>query len=89
MSGGDNSTTVSPVSAGVQSYEPFIRKYAKQCGIGEYVELIKAVMMQPDLRVWSAGLYKLRKTDMVAKGRRKNFAYVFVFFCCNVCDINN
>ena len=46
MMGGENSTTVSPVSAGVQSYEPLIRKYAKQYGIGEYVELIKAVMMQ-------------------------------------------
>ena len=46
MTGGDNSTTVSPVSAGVQSYESLIRKYAKQYRIGEYVELIKAVMMQ-------------------------------------------
>lgn len=46
MTGGDNSTTVSPVSAEVQAYEPLIRKYAKQYGIGEYVELIKAVMMQ-------------------------------------------
>ena len=46
MTGGDNSTTVTPVSAEVQAYEPVIRKYAKQYGIGEYVELIKAVMMQ-------------------------------------------
>ena len=46
MMGGDNATTVSPVSAEVQAYEPVIRKYAKQYGIGEYVELIKAVMMQ-------------------------------------------
>ena len=46
MTGGDNATTVSPVSAEVQAYEPVIRKYAKQYGIGEYVELIKAVMMQ-------------------------------------------
>lgn len=46
MTGGDNSSTVSPVSAEVQAYEPLIRKYAKQYGIGEYVELIKAVMMQ-------------------------------------------
>lgn len=46
MTGGDNSTTVTPVSAEVQAYEPVIRKYAKQHGIGEYVELIKAVMMQ-------------------------------------------
>lgn len=46
MTGGDNSSTVSPISAEVQAYEPLIRKYAKQYGIGEYVELIKAVMMQ-------------------------------------------
>ncbi len=46
MTGGDNTSTVSPVSAEVQAYEPVIRKYAKQYGIGEYVELIKAVMMQ-------------------------------------------
>lgn len=46
MTGGDNSSTVSPVSTEVQAYEPLIRKYAKQYGIGEYVELIKAVMMQ-------------------------------------------
>ncbi len=46
MTGGDNASTVSPVSAEVQAYEPLIRKYAKQYGIGEYVELIKAVMMQ-------------------------------------------
>lgn len=43
MTGGDNAATV---SAEVQAYEPVIRKYAKQYGIGEYVELIKAVMMQ-------------------------------------------
>lgn len=46
MTGGDNAATVSPVSAEVQAYEPVIRKYAKQYGIGEYVELVKAVMMQ-------------------------------------------
>lgn len=46
VTGGDNSSTVSPISAEVQAYEPLIRKYAKQYGIGEYVELIKAVMMQ-------------------------------------------
>lgn len=46
MTGGDNSSTVTPVSAEVQAYEPVIRKYAKQYEIGEYVELIKAVMMQ-------------------------------------------
>jgi len=46
MVGGDNSSTVSPVSAEVEAYEPVIRLYANQYGIGEYVELIKAVMMQ-------------------------------------------
>lgn len=46
MTGGDNSTTVTPVSAEVQAYDPVIRKYAKQYRIAEYVELIKAVMMQ-------------------------------------------
>lgn len=44
--GGDNSSTVSPVSDEVEAYEPLIRHYANQYGIGEYVELIKAVMMQ-------------------------------------------
>ncbi len=46
MTGGDNFSTISPVSAEVQAYEPVIRKYAKQYGIAEYVELIKAVIMQ-------------------------------------------
>jgi hypothetical protein len=46
MVGGGNSSTVSPVSAEVEAYEPAIRLYANQYGIGEYVELIKAVMMQ-------------------------------------------
>ena len=44
--GGSNSSTVTPVSAEVQAYEPLIRQYARQYGIEEYVELIKAVMMQ-------------------------------------------
>lgn len=35
-----------PVSAEVEAYEPIIQKYAKEYGIPEYVELIKAVMMQ-------------------------------------------
>lgn len=43
-SGSDSSYT--PVSAEVQAYEPLIQKYAKEHGISEYVELIKAVMMQ-------------------------------------------
>lgn len=46
MVGGGNSTTVLPVSAEVEAYEPLIRQYATQYGIPEYVELIKAVMMQ-------------------------------------------
>lgn len=46
MVGGDNSGTVSPASPEVEAYEPAIRKYANQYGIGEYVELVKAVMMQ-------------------------------------------
>lgn len=46
MTGGDNSNSVSPVSAEVQAYEPVIRRYANQYGVSEYVELIKAVMMQ-------------------------------------------
>lgn len=40
------SSTVSSVSAEVGAYEPLIRQYANQYGIGEYVELIKAIMMQ-------------------------------------------
>ena len=44
--GGSGSNTYTPVSAEVEAYEPFIQKYAKQYGIPEYVELIKAVMMQ-------------------------------------------
>lgn len=35
-----------PVSAEVEAYDPLIRQYASQHGIPEYVELIKAVMMQ-------------------------------------------
>lgn len=46
MIGGSNSSTVVPVSAEVEAYEPVIRQYARQYGIEEYVELIKAVMMQ-------------------------------------------
>ena len=46
MTGGDNSSTVSSISAEVEAYEPLIRQYANQYGIGEYVELIKAIMMQ-------------------------------------------
>lgn len=35
-----------PVSAEVEAYTPYIRVYANEYGIGEYVDLIKAVMMQ-------------------------------------------
>lgn len=44
--GGSGSNAYTPVSAEVEAYEPLIQKYAKQYGILEYVELIKAVMMQ-------------------------------------------
>ncbi|MCF2702474.1 lysozyme family protein [Enterocloster clostridioformis] len=44
--GGSGSNAYTPVSVEVEAYEPLIQKYAKQYGIPEYVELIKAVMMQ-------------------------------------------
>ena len=44
--GGSGSNAYTPVSAEVEAYEPLIQKYAKQYGIPNYVELIKAVMMQ-------------------------------------------
>ncbi len=44
--GGGESNAYTPVSAEVEVYEPLIRQYAKQYGIPEYTELIKAVMMQ-------------------------------------------
>ena len=44
--GGGNSNSYTPVSAEVEAYEPFIQQYARQHGIPEYTELIKAVMMQ-------------------------------------------
>ena len=37
---------VIPVSAEVKAYEPFIRQYAKEHGVEDYVLLIEAVMMQ-------------------------------------------
>ena len=43
---GSGSNAYTPVSVEVEAYEPLIQKYAKQYGIPEYVELIKAVMMQ-------------------------------------------
>ena len=44
--GGSGSNAYTPVSAEVEAYTPLIQKYAKQYGIPEHVELIKAVMMQ-------------------------------------------
>lgn len=44
--GGSRSSDYTPVSAEVETYDPMIRRYARQYGIPEYVELIKAVMMQ-------------------------------------------
>lgn len=44
--GGSDSNAYIPVSAEVEAYEPLIQKYAKKYDIPEYVELIKAVMMQ-------------------------------------------
>ena len=44
--GGSESNTYTQVSAEVEAYDPLIQQYAKQYGIPEYVELIKAVMMQ-------------------------------------------
>ena len=46
MTGGSHSSAVLPVSGEVEAYEPVIRRYAQEYGIPEYVELIKAVMMQ-------------------------------------------
>lgn len=46
MTGGTNGSVYTEVSEAVQAYEPLIRQYAVQYGIPEYVELIKAVMMQ-------------------------------------------
>ena len=44
--GGGNSNSYTPVSAEVEACEPLIQQYARQHGIPEYTELIKAVMMQ-------------------------------------------
>ena len=41
-----STSSYTPVSEEVEAYTPIITKYAKQYGIPEYVELIKAVMMQ-------------------------------------------
>ena len=44
--GDGKSSSYTPVSEEVEAYEPTIRKYAEKYGIPDYVELIKAVMMQ-------------------------------------------
>ena len=44
--GGGSESSYTPVGAAVEAYDPVIRQYAEQYHIGEYVELIKAVMMQ-------------------------------------------
>lgn len=44
--GDDSSGNYFPVSAEVDAHTPTIKKYAKEYGIEEYTELIKAVMMQ-------------------------------------------
>lgn len=44
--GGSSGSSYTPVSAEVEAYDPIIREYAEQHHIGEYVDLIKAVMMQ-------------------------------------------
>lgn len=44
--GDESSSNYTPVSPEVEAYTPVIEKYAQQYGIPEYVELIKAVMMQ-------------------------------------------
>lgn len=43
---GANEDTYTPVSPEVEAYDPLIRIYAGKYGVGDYVELIKAVMMQ-------------------------------------------
>ena len=44
--GDDSSANYTPVSPEVEAYTPLIQKYAGEYGIPEYVDLIKAVMMQ-------------------------------------------
>jgi len=46
MIGHGSSSVKSEVSAEVNAYEPLIRQYAANHGIPDYVELVKAVMMQ-------------------------------------------
>lgn len=42
----EDDTEILPVSEEVLAYEPLIQKYAREHGIGDYVLLIEAVMMQ-------------------------------------------
>ena len=44
--GDESSQSYTPVSEEVEAYTPMIQKYANDYGIGEYTDLIKAVMMQ-------------------------------------------
>lgn len=46
LTGGGNSNATTSISAEVEAYSPLIQQYARQHGIPEYSELIKAVMMQ-------------------------------------------
>ena len=46
IAGGDESEQTELFSAEVIAYEPLIQQYADQYGMSEYVELVKAVMMQ-------------------------------------------
>lgn len=42
----ENDTEILPISEEVMAYEPIIQQYAREHGIGDYVLLIQAVMMQ-------------------------------------------
>ena len=42
----EDDTEILPISEEVKAYEPLIQKYAREHGIGDYVLLIQAVMMQ-------------------------------------------
>ena len=44
--GDESSSNYTPVSQEVEAYSPLIQKYAADYGISEYIDLIKAVMMQ-------------------------------------------
>ena len=44
--GDESSQSYTPVSEEVEAYTPMIQRYANEYGIGEYTDLIKAVMMQ-------------------------------------------